>query len=123
MASSYTVENRGDSIVRSASGTIVASATATDVFISLGWVPKRFVLIGIVNLLKQEWIAGMNQGDFFENAAAGDRTLETDDQLVVGAVGDVGDGQVAAPAEGEVMILTGGGILDDNDGAVWYAEG
>lgn len=122
MASTTTVNNN-EGVVRVASGLITASATATDVYIQLGFVPKYFMLHGLVNLLRQEWFEGMNQGDFIESAAAGDRTLETDDQLVVGAVGDVRDATADQPGEGEVLVQAGGGILDDNDGAVWYAIG
>lgn len=125
MASTVNVMSQADSVIRRASGTIVAGATASDVLIDIGFVPKRFVLMGIVNLLKQEWVEGMNKGDFFETTALGAVTLETDDQLWVGAVGDKTNTATnpPTPGEGQVLVQTGGGILDDNDGAVWFAEG
>ena len=53
----------------------------------------------------------MNQGDFIETIAAGDRTLETDDQIIVHAT------------DGTVAIDVSGGIQTDNDTVVWEAWG
>ena len=110
MASTTTQVN-AEGVQRHASGKITASATATDVTITVGFAPKYVQVVGLVNLLTHEWFAGMNEGDFFERVAAGDRTLETDDKLVVDE------------EAGTITVVAGGGILDDNDGAVWHAWG
>lgn len=110
MASTTTQVN-AEGIVRSAYGKVTAGATATDVTITLGFAPKYVKVVGLVNLLTHEWFYGMNEGDFFERVAAGDRTLETDDKLVIDE------------EAGTVTIVAGGGILDNNDGCVWFAQG
>lgn len=110
MTSTSTLKNN-DGIVHSACGKITASATASTVVISPGFIPKYVMVRGLVNLLTHEWFDGMNEGDFFERIAAGDITLETDDKLIVD------------PDTGDITVVTGGGILDDNDDAVWYAVG
>lgn len=97
-------------IVRRAQGSITGTYTAADVTITLGFVPAYFKVVNVTDRLTQEYFAGMNTGDFLETAANGDKTLETDDKLVVNS-------------DGTVTIVASGGAITDNDTVVWVAEG
>jgi len=107
-----------DGVVRRASGSATGTYTAADLTITLGFVPRYVKVINVTDRVTQEWFEGMNQGDFIETAANGVRTLETDDKLVVGAVGDSG-----TTDEGQFTIVANGGAITDNDTVVWVAEG
>lgn len=111
MASSNAFTSYGNEIPGTmACGVITAGSTASAVTIALGFVPRRVVVKGLVNLLEWEWVAGMNAGDYFVRAAAGDRTLATDDKLLVNSDGTI------------VITPVTNSVLDDNDGCIWYAE-
>lgn len=87
---------------------VIASGVMT---ITLGFVPKHFKIINVTDRLIHEWYEGMNTGDFIEEVAAGDKTLETDDKLSVNA------------DTGVVTVTFDGGIATDNDTVIWMAEG
>lgn len=121
MSGTTTTQANAEGIVRRASGVITAGTTATDLTITLGWQPKYFMLMGLVNLIKQEWYEGMNQGDVIETAANGTVSLETSDDIIVG---DQFETDPAAVQPGNVFIdVSVTPIVDDNDGAIWVAEG
>lgn len=90
------------------SNVLIAAGVIT---ITLGFVPKHFKIVNVTDRLTQEWFEGMNTGDFIETVAAGDQTLETDDQISVNAT------------TGVVTITAAGGAMTDNDTVIWYAEG
>ena len=105
-----TAQYDSTSVVRRAQGSLTGTYTAADATITLGFVPTYFKVINATDRLTQEWFLGMNAGDFLETAANGDKTLETDDKLVVNS-------------DGTVTILANGGAITDNDTVVWVAEG
>lgn len=96
-----TVEHDADDVV-------IAAGVMT---ISLGFTPKYFKILNVTDRLGQEWYEGMNSGDFVETAAAGDKTLETDDKVVVDTDANT------------VTVTFSGGAATDNDTVVWVAEG
>lgn len=87
---------------------VIASGVMT---ITLGFAPKYFKIVNVTDRLTQEWFEGMNSGDFIETAAAGTRTLETDDKVVV------------SQSAGTVVVTFDGGAATDNDTVVWEARG
>jgi dethiobiotin synthetase len=48
-----------------------------------GFKPTRVTVINVTDRITYEWFEGMNEGDYLKTVAAGTRTLETDDVLVV----------------------------------------
>lgn len=107
-AASTTATGGGIANADAVSNVAVASGVIT---IKLGFVPKRFKIINVTDRLTQEWYQGMNAGDFIETIAAGDQTLETDDQISINAT------------TGVVTITAAGGAMTDSDTVVWEAEG
>jgi len=103
--------NYSSGVVNFASGSETGTYTAADFTVTVGFVPKHFKITNVTDRITQEWHSGMNQGDFIETIAAGDRTLETDDQIIVHAT------------DGTVAIDVSGGIQTDNDTVVWEAWG
>lgn len=93
-------------VTSTVSGAAIASGVLT---LTLGFAPKYFKVINCTDRITQEWFQGMNAGDFIETAAAGTRTLETDDQVVVSG--------------NTVTVTFAGGAATDNDTVVWVAEG
>ena len=87
---------------------VIAAGVMT---ITLGFAPKYFKIINVTDRLTQEWFEGMNSGDFLETAANGDKTLETDDKVVV------------SQSAGTVVVTFDGGAATDNDTVVWEARG
>lgn len=79
--------------------------------ITPGFMPTYVKVVNVTDRLTQEWFKGMNPGDFLETAANGDKTLETDDKLVVNAT------------TGVVTILANGGAYTDNDTMVYEIVG
>lgn len=79
-----------------------ASIAAGVLTINCGFAPNKVKVVNLTNRLIQEWFVGMNQGDFLEEIAAGDKTLETDDQVVVNLTTNV------------VTVLAAGGAITDN---------
>lgn len=79
--------------------------------ITPGFMPSYVKVINVTDRVMQEWFKGMNTGDFIETAAAGTRTLETDDKLSVNA------------DTGVVTITADGGAMTDNDTVVWEIVG
>lgn len=111
------------------STTANAAMAAGVITLTLGFVPRKFKIINVTDRVMQEWFEGMNQGDYLETAANGDRTLETDDKLVVkirtgagGSVSQAGGTADTAPS-GVVTVTVDSGIMTDNDTIVWFAEG
>ena len=111
----YTAE----SDVYDSGGVALASGVIT---ISLGFVPSYFKIMNVTDRITQEWYAGMNSGDFIETVAAGDRTLETDDEIVIAAT-TTGTAPVTYKAAATVTIDASGGAMTNNDTVVWVAEG
>lgn len=105
--------------VYDANGITMAAGVIT---IKLGFVPSRVMVKNVTDRLTQEWFKGMNQGDFLETVAAGDQTLQTDDQIVV-----TEDVTGAAPVQykptATLTITAGGGAMTDNDTVIVIAEG
>lgn len=104
MSGTYTAA----SVTSSTAGAVIASGVLT---LTLGFAPKYFKIINVTDRLTQEWFEGMNSGDFLETAANGDKTLETDDQVVVNQ------------SAGTVVVTFAGGAATDNDTVVWEARG
>jgi len=96
------------SVAHDADGIVIASGVMT---LTLGFAPKYFKIFNVTDRLSQEWFEGMNSGDFIESVAAGDKTLETDDKVVVSA------------SAGTVVVTFNGGAVTDNDTVVWEARG
>lgn len=48
-----------------------------------GFRPKYVLLINLTDRISYEWYWGMAEGDYIKTVAAGTRTLETDDVMVV----------------------------------------
>lgn len=48
-----------------------------------GFKPTRVLVVNVTDRISYEYFMGMNEGDYFKTVAAGTRTLETDDVLVV----------------------------------------
>jgi hypothetical protein len=112
------------------STTTNATMAAGVITLTLGFVPKYFMIENITDRVKQEWYDVMNSGDYLETAAAGTRTLETDDKLVItertgsGAVGGTSSGGSAdTSASGVVTITVDSAIVTDNDTVIWVAYG
>lgn len=105
--------------VYSANGITMAAGV---IAINVGFVPSYVKVFNITDRLSQEWFKGMNQGDFVEAVAAGDKTLETDDQLVV-AVSTTGTAPVTLNPAATVTITAAGGAMTDNDTVVVLIEG
>jgi len=105
--------------VHNADNIVMAAGVIT---ISLGFVPSYVKVTNVTDRITHEWFKGMNQGDFLEQVAAGDRTLETDDKLVV-AVATTGTAPLTFNAAATVVITVNGTIMTDNDTVVWVAEG
>lgn len=58
---------------------------ATPALITLypGFKPVHVVVENLTDRIRYEWKLGMNEGDYLKTVAAGTRTLETDDVLIV----------------------------------------
>jgi hypothetical protein len=48
-----------------------------------GFRPSYVKVVNVTDRITYEWMEGMNEGDYLKTVAAGTRTLETDDVLVV----------------------------------------
>ena len=105
--------------VYDANGITMASGVIT---IKLGFVPTRVMVKNVTDRLTQEWFKGMNTGDFIETVAAGDQTLETDDQITV-TTADTGTAPVTFKPTATLTITAGGGAMTDNDTVIVIAEG
>lgn len=103
-------QNNPDGVSRFAEGSYSGTYTAANVTITLGFNPTYFKITNMTDRVSQEWYSGMNSGDFLETAAAGTRTLETDDQIIVNT-------------DGTVTVVAAGGAITDNDTVVWEARG
>lgn len=95
---------------------------AGSISIRVGFTPSRVYAVNATDRLSQEWFSGMNQGDFLETAANGDKTLETDDKLVV-AVDPTGVAPVQFNPAATVTLVVNGGIMTDNDTVIVVIEG
>jgi hypothetical protein len=82
-------------------------ATITKV---LGFAPKYIRVVSVTDKVIHEWFEGMDVGDYIEEVAAGDKTLETDDLLAV-------------TADGFVITVAANPTMTDNDLTVWEAFG
>lgn len=63
-------------------GAALASGVLT---ITPGFVPLHVKAVNVTDRIHQEFFVGMNDGDYLEQVAAGTRTLETDDKLLINA--------------------------------------
>lgn len=111
------------------STTTNATMAAGVITLTLGFVPTYFKIINATDRITQEWFQGMNSGDYLETAANGDKTLETDDKVVVatrtgtgGSTSQAGGTADTTPS-GKVTITVDSGIMTDNDTVVWEAIG
>jgi hypothetical protein len=112
--------------VSSTANSTIAAGVLT---LTLGFVPTYFKIINATDRVTQDWFKGMNSGDYLETAANGDKTLETDDKVVValrtgtgGSVSQAGGSADTSPS-GVVTVTFDSGICTDNDTVVWLAEG
>ena len=106
-------------VTSTTSGAAIASGVMT---LNLGFVPKEFVITNETDRITQRWTEGMNQGDYSEQAANGDRTLETDDKIVV-SVATTGTAPVTFEPAATVVVTFDSGICTDNDTVTWKAIG
>lgn len=141
-------QNNGETVTKYASGFISGTYTAADITLTLGFTPRKFKITNLTDRLTHEWFEGMNQGDYLETVAAGTRTLETDDSIVVsseisgntsGGAGTLGTGsgsgartigdntstqQPGTKGAATVFIdVSVGNIITDNDQVMWEAWG
>ena len=106
-------------VITESDGVSMASGSLV---IKVGFEPTAVKVINVTDRLTQEWFKGMNQGDFLETAANGDKTLETDDKVVV-AVSTSGSAPVVTKPTYNVTVLANGGAITDNDTVVLVIEG
>ena len=59
------------------------AATPALVTLYPGFKPRKVKVINLTDRIQYEWFEGMTQGDYLKTVAAGTRTLETDDVVVV----------------------------------------
>lgn len=111
------------------STTTNATMAAGVITLTLGFVPRYFMIENITDRVKQEWYDVMNSGDYLETAANGARSLETDDKLVItertgsGGSASQAGGSADTSASGVVTITVDSGIVTDNDTVIWTAIG
>ena len=91
-------------------GSFGANLAAGVLTITPGFVPNYVKAVNVTTRVMHEWFKGMNQGDYVATAAAGTRTLATDDVLVVNET------------TGVVTVLATGDILDDNATIAWEIQ-
>jgi len=91
-------------------GSSGASLAAGVLTITPGFIPNHVKIVNVTTRVMQEWFKGMNQGDSVDTAAAGTRTLETDDMLVVNETTGV-------------VTVTASGTFTDNDTVAWEILG
>jgi len=91
-------------------GSFGANLAAGVLTITPGFTPTYVKFVNVTTRVMHEWFKGMNQGDYIATAAAGTRTLATDDVLVVNETTSV------------VTVLATGDILDDNATIAWEIE-
>lgn len=111
MTAATFVQKNMTGVAHQASGHATGTYTAADFTITLGFTPTYVKVVNVTDRITQEWYAGMNKGDFMETVAAGTRTLETDDQLVVDTTLNT------------IAVVAAGGAMTDNDVVVWEARG
>ena len=90
-------------------GSISGTYTAANETLTLGFVPRYFKVTDITTRISGEWYNGMNSGDYLKTVAAGTRTLETDDKIVVNT-------------DGTVSLVASGGIHASNSTVCWEAR-
>jgi hypothetical protein len=91
-------------------GSSGASLAAGVLTITPGFIPNYAKVVNVTTRVMQEWFKGMNQGDTVDTAAAGTRTLETDDMVVVNETTGV-------------VTVTASGTFTDNDTVAWEILG
>ena len=91
-------------------GSSGANLAAGVLTITPGFIPNHVKIVNVTTRVMQEWFKGMNQGDSVDTAAAGTRTLETDDMLVVNETTGV-------------VTVTASGTFTDNDTVAWEILG
>lgn len=99
-----TITNPNGVLGQGSSGAVIAAGVLT---VTPGFIPSYVKFVNATSRVMHEWFKGMNQGDYVATAAAGTRTLETDDALVVNET------------TGVVTVLATGAILDDNATIAW----
>jgi len=92
-------------------GSAGAAITGGVLTITPGFVPNYVKVVDVTARITHEWFKGMNQGDYVKTVAAGTRSLETDDVLVVNET------------TGVVTILASGDALGDNETVAWEILG
>ena len=92
-------------------GSAGASIAAGALTITPGFVPNYVKVMDVTTRISHEWYKGMLQGDYIKSIAAGDKSLETDDALVVNET------------TGVVTVLASGDALGDNDTVAWEILG
>jgi hypothetical protein len=90
-------------------GSAGANLAAGVLTITPGFVPNYVKVVNVTTRVMQEWFKGMNQGDSVDSAAAGTRTLETDDMLVVNETTGV-------------VTITASGTFADNETVAWEIQ-
>jgi hypothetical protein len=91
-------------------GSSGANLAAGVLTITPGFIPNHVKVVNVTTRVMQEWFKGMNQGDSVDTAAAGTRTLETDDMLVVNETTGV-------------VTVTASGTFTDNETVAWELLG
>jgi hypothetical protein len=91
-------------------GSSGANLAAGVLTITPGFIPNHVKVVNVTTRIMQEWFKGMNQGDSVDTAAAGTRTLETDDMLVVNETTGV-------------VTVTASGTFTDNETVAWELLG
>ena len=101
-------------IAHRANGTLSAADVDVDfgdtITKVLGFAPKYIRVVNVTDKVIHEWFEGMDVGDYIEEVAAGDKTLETDDLLAV-------------TADGFTITQASNPTISDDDLTVWEAFG
>lgn len=107
-------------ITNLATGRRSGTRVAADFTITLGFIPRYFVIENLTDRVKCEWFDGMNQGDSLKTIANGTRTLETSDGVIVrNTTVDAANG-VSGTVNIDVSV---DGIETDDDQIQWMAQG
>ena len=109
-----------EGIVRQASGSRTGTRTAADFTITLGFIPTYVKVVNVTDRIMAEWHFGMTKGDSLLTVAAGTRTLETGDGLIVG-VAETDNSPDTVVAGTFFVDVSVNGLETDDDVVVWEA--
>lgn len=107
MAITSTQKNAYGNFQRANGAHLDDAATPAAITLTLGFTPKRVVMINVTTIQRQEWLEGMGAADAFKSANHASAQFSL---LTTGGI-TVSGGTVTLPAPAQ------------NDQIYWYAEG